>query len=76
MNSFSRFYSKDYKTDIMKLFLITLVLIGLAIAGIAIKMFVIKGGEFKKSCSTKDPKTGESLGCTCGHNSSSKCHNE
>jgi hypothetical protein len=50
------------------------ILIGLAVAGIAIKMFLIKGGEFKKQCSVKDPKTGESLGCSCGGNGKS-CHN-
>lgn len=51
------------------------ILIGLAVAGIAIKMFLKKGGEFKKQCSVKDPNTGESLGCSCGGNGKS-CHNE
>lgn len=54
--------------------LVCIVLIGAAIAGIAIKMFFIKGGEFKKQCSVKDPKTGESLGCTCGGGNKT-CHN-
>ena len=47
--------------------LATVVLLGLAIAGIAIKMFVKKGGEFKKQCSSVDPDTGERFGCTCGN---------
>jgi len=37
-----------------------------AIAGIAVKMFLKKGGEFKKQCSSVDPDTGERFGCTCG----------
>lgn len=46
--------------------LATIILLGLAIAGIAIKMFVKKGGEFKKQCSSVDPDTGERFGCSCG----------
>ena len=46
--------------------LTTVVLLGLAIAAIAIKMFVKKGGEFKKQCSSVDPDTGARFGCTCG----------
>ena len=53
---------------------ICVALIGLAVAGIAIKMFLKKGGEFKKQCSVKDPKTGESLGCSCGGRGKT-CHN-
>ncbi|HPS83369.1 MAG TPA: hypothetical protein PLA88_03565 [Bacteroidales bacterium] len=53
---------------------ICIALIGLAVAGIAIKMFLKKGGEFKKQCSVKDPKTGESLGCSCGGQGKT-CHN-
>jgi len=53
---------------------ICIALIGLAVAGIAIKMFLKKGGEFKKQCSDKDPKTGESLGCSCGGHGKT-CHN-
>ncbi|PID94148.1 MAG: membrane or secreted protein [Bacteroidetes bacterium] len=50
----------------LKAVLITILLLSLAVGGIAIKMFVKKGGEFKKSCSTIDPNTGERVGCTCG----------
>jgi hypothetical protein len=50
----------------LKILIISVVLIGLAIAGIAIKMFLKKGGEFKKQCSSVDPDTGERFGCTCG----------
>jgi len=53
---------------------VCIALIGIAVAGIAIKMFVKKNGEFKKQCSVKDPKTGESLGCSCGGNGKT-CHN-
>lgn len=60
----------------LKLILITGVLLALAIAGIAIKMFVKKDGEFKKSCSTVDPDSGERVGCTCGGGSKSTCHND
>jgi hypothetical protein len=50
----------------IKIILISIVLVGLAISGIAIKMFLQKGGEFKKQCSSVDPDTGERFGCTCG----------
>lgn len=50
----------------LKVILITSVLLAIAISAIAIKMFVKKGGEFKKQCSTIDPETGQAVGCTCG----------
>ena len=49
----------------MKVFLLTLILVAIAIIAIAVKMFLIKGGEFKKSCSSIDPKTGKKIGCIC-----------
>ena len=49
----------------LKVLIITIVLLAIAIAAIGIKMFVKKGGEFKKSCSSIDPNTGERIGCTC-----------
>lgn len=58
----------------LQLFLITILLIGIAFAGIAIKMFLKKGGEFKKACSSVDPITGQRLGCSCGSNEGS-CDN-
>lgn len=49
----------------------------IAIAGIAIKMFIKKGGEFKKQCATIDPQTGDKLGCTCkGSPADGSCENE
>lgn len=51
---------------IWKLLLLSLILVAVALIGIAIKMFVKKGGEFKKSCGSIDPETGERIGCTCG----------
>ena len=62
---FSLFYIY-YLLLMWKVFLLSAILIGIAIAAIAIKMFVKKDGEFTKTCSTVDPKTGESLGCICG----------
>ena len=53
-------------TVALKILIISVVLIGLAIAGIAVKMFLKKGGEFKKQCSSVDPVTGNRFGCTCG----------
>lgn len=50
----------------LKILIITIILLALAISGIAIKMFLKKGGEFKKQCSSVDPDTGELFGCTCG----------
>lgn len=56
-----------------KLLLITVVLVGAAIAGIAIKMFVQKGGQFSKSCSSVDVNTGEKIGCVCGDGDPKSC---
>ena len=50
----------------LKILIVSIVLLALAISGIAIKMFLKKGGEFKKQCSSVDPQTGERYGCTCG----------
>jgi hypothetical protein len=50
----------------LKILIITTILLAIAISGIAIKMFVKKGGEFKKQCSSINPDTGEHFGCTCG----------
>lgn len=61
--------------DLLILILIVLGVFALAFVGIGIKMFLKKGGEFKKSCSTVNPKTGERLGCSCGGGENS-CHNE
>lgn len=59
----------------IKLFLFAILLIGLAIAGIAVKMFLKKDGEFRKSCSSVHPETGERLGCTCGKAEGATCEN-
>lgn len=61
---------------ILKLLLITIVLVAIALAGIAIKMFVLKGGEFKKQCSSVDPTTGQRLGCSCGGTGDGACRND
>lgn len=61
---------------ILKVVLLAIVIVGLSIAGIAIKMFVVKGGEFKKSCGSTDPKTGQRIGCSCGKTEGTSCDNE
>ncbi|MCK9162962.1 MAG: hypothetical protein WCR29_05510 [Bacteroidales bacterium] len=53
---------------IITVFIITFALLLISFAFIGIKMFVKKGGEFKKQCSTVDPLTGERHGCTCQSN--------
>jgi len=60
----------------IKILLITVVFLALAFAGFAVKMFFQKNGEFKKQCSTVDPKTGQSLGCSCGGTGDGSCHSE
>ena len=61
---------------ILKVVLLAVVIVGLSIAGIAIKMFVQKDGEFKKSCGSTDPKTGQRIGCSCGKTDNTSCDNE
>jgi len=55
----------------IKLFVVTVILLSIAFAGFAVKMFFIKGGYFKKQCSSsiKNPKTGRPLSCASG-----SCH--
>ncbi|MCD4745472.1 MAG: hypothetical protein K8R58_04165 [Bacteroidales bacterium] len=61
----------------LKIIIISAILIGFAVLAIAIKMFVLKGGEFKKQCGSVDPKTGKRISCTCGeHGNSAECHNK
>jgi len=59
----------------VKLIIISIVLLGLAVAGIAVKMLLTKDGEFKKSCSSVDPNTGERLGCSCDGEKQGSCRN-
>ncbi len=61
----------------MKLFLLAIILLAISFAGFSIRVIVKKNGEFKKSCSTVDPKTGKSVGCTCGSNGKdqTRCEN-
>ena len=51
---------------ILKILLIAIVLVAIAFAGFAIKMFFSNSAEFKKSCASVDPETGQRLGCSCG----------
>lgn len=61
----------------IKLLILSVVLLAVAVAGIAIKMFVKKGGEFKKQCASIEPQTGNRIGCTCeGSPSDGSCKNE
>ncbi len=50
---------------IFVVFGIAVVCIALAFAGIGIKMWLKKNGEFKRHCSSADPKTGKCAHCTC-----------
>jgi hypothetical protein len=59
----------------LKLILVATILLCLAFAGIAVKMFFFKDAEFRKSCSSVDPNTGQRLGCSCGGNENSSCEN-
>lgn len=61
---------------ILKLLLLTIIIVAISLAGIAIKMFFKKGGEFKKSCGSVDPYTGERVGCSCGEKAINQCKNE
>ncbi len=47
-----------------------------AFAGFAVKMFFKKDGEFKKQCSSVNPKTGLAIGCVCGGEGDEKCKNK
>ena len=51
----------------LQIIILTAILLGIAFAGFAIKILIQKDGEFKKSCSSVHPTTGERLGCACGH---------
>lgn len=52
---------------LLQILSISIVLIGLAFAGFGIKMLLTKKGEFRKSCASVDPATGERYGCSCGN---------
>lgn len=60
----------------LKLIIVATVLLGLAVAGIAIRLFVLKDGQFRKSCSSIDPATGQKMDCSCGGNPESACNNQ
>ncbi|MFU8842833.1 MAG: hypothetical protein ACNA7V_03385 [Bacteroidales bacterium] len=60
----------------IQVLLVSIVLIALAFAGIAIKMFIQKGGQFKKSCSSVEGSSGEKIGCVCvGEDNPQSCVN-
>ncbi len=52
---------------LLNILIVSIVLVGLAFAGFAIKILLTKNGEFKKSCSSVNPGTGERFGCSCGN---------
>jgi len=60
----------------LKILLLSVVILAIAFAGFAVKMFFKKDGEFKKSCSSVNPKTGERLGCVCGGEGGESCRNK
>ena len=55
--------------NLLLIFAITAILLLISFCFIGIKMFLKKGGEFKKQCSSVDPLTGERIGCSCGKKS-------
>ncbi len=59
----------------LKLILVAIVLVSIAFAGIAVKMFFIKDSQFRKSCSSVDPLTGEQMSCGCEGNEEVSCEN-
>jgi hypothetical protein len=61
---------------LIKILIPAVIIVGFSMAAIAIKMFLKKGGEFKKSCSSVDPATGRRLGCTCGGQEEARCDNK
>ena len=60
----------------LKILLLAVVLLGFAFAGFAVKMFFKKDGEFKKQCSSVNPKTGQPFGCVCGGEGDGSCENK
>ncbi len=60
----------------LKILLVSVVILALAFAGFAVKMFFRKDGEFKKQCSSVNPKTGKAVGCVCGGEDDGSCHNK
>lgn len=60
----------------LKILLLSVVIVAIAFAGFAVKMFFKKDGEFKKSCSSVDPKTGQRIGCVCGGEGDGSCKNK
>jgi hypothetical protein len=62
---------------LLQVLIISIILIGLAFAGFAIKILLKKNGEFKKSCSSVDPQTGDRYGCSCGNaDGGEECRNK
>ena len=59
----------------LKLILVAIVLLSIAFAGFAVKMFFFKDAEFRKSCSSVDPKSGQPMGCSCGSDERAACDN-
>ena len=49
----------------MKVFLLALALVGIAFVFIGIKMFVLKGGQFEKKCTSEDPTSDKPKDCIC-----------
>ncbi len=60
----------------IKIIILAVIIVMLAFAGIAIKMFFIKGAQFKKTCSSVDPLTGQKMGCSCSENKTETCENK
>jgi hypothetical protein len=62
---------------LLNILIVSILLVGLAFAGFAIKILLKKNGEFKKSCSSIDPATGDPYGCSCGNaEAGEECRNK
>ncbi len=57
---------------------VTVILLALCFCFIGIKMFLQKNGQFKRSCASVDPITGDRTSCVCGKNNvfKDKCSSE
>jgi hypothetical protein len=49
----------------MKILLPAILILAIAILGMAVRILLVKGGKFRKSCSSVDTGSGETRSCEC-----------
>jgi hypothetical protein len=49
----------------MKILLPAILILAIAILGMAVRILLVKGGKFRKSCSSVDTESGETRSCEC-----------